>query len=61
VVVIGCVNLTVSFSLALKVALRARQVSETPWRMIAGATLRHLIKNPRDFFLAPKKPLPPPV
>jgi len=61
VAAIGCVNLTVSFSLALKVALRARQVSETPWRMIIGATLHHLVKNPRDFFLAPKKPLPPPL
>jgi site-specific recombinase len=55
VAAIGFTNLSVSFALALKVALRARQVSETPWRMILGATLRHLFKHPRDFFLPPKK------
>lgn len=52
---IGFTNLTVSFALALNVALRARHVSETPWRTIAGALLRRLIHAPRDFFLPPKK------
>ena len=46
---IGFVNLAVSFSLALNVALRSRQISETPWRAIIGAILRRLIKNPGDF------------
>lgn len=55
VAAIGFVNLSVSFTLALDVALRARQVSEIPWRMIAGAILRHLKQHPRDFFLPPKK------
>jgi site-specific recombinase len=44
----------VSFSLALNVALRAREVTDTPWQLIIGATLRHLWRNPRDFFLPPK-------
>lgn len=55
VAAIGFINLTVSFALALNVALRSRQVSDTPWHMIAGAVLRHLWQHPRDFFLAPKK------
>jgi len=55
VAAIGFFNLTVSFALALKVALRARQVTETPWRKILWATLRHLAKHPRDFFLPPKR------
>jgi len=55
VAAIGFMNLAVSFTLALDVALRARHVSETPWRMIAGAILRHLLQHPRDFFLPPKK------
>jgi site-specific recombinase len=55
VAAIGVVNLTVSFGLALNVALRARQVSETPWRTIVGAIVRHLAQHPRDFFLPPRK------
>lgn len=55
VAAIGLINLSVSFALALKVALRSRQVSETPWRMIGAAILRHLIQHPRDFFLPPTK------
>ena len=55
VAAIGVLNLAVSFALALKVALRSRQVAETPWRRIVGALLRHLWQHPRDFFLPPKK------
>ena len=55
VAAIGFLNLSVSFALALKVALRSRQVAETPWRQIVGALLRHLWQHPRDFFLPPKK------
>ena len=54
VAAIGLINLGVSFSLALNVALRSRQITDTPWRMILGATLRHLWRNPREFFLPPK-------
>jgi site-specific recombinase len=55
VAAIGCINLTVSFALALNVALRARQISEAQWQLIAGSLLRHLLRHPRDFFLPPKK------
>lgn len=55
VAAIGFFNLVVSFVLALKVALRARQVTETPWRKIFWATLQHLVKHPRDFFLPPRR------
>jgi len=54
VAAIGLTNLTVSFALALNVALRSRQIQESQWRLIGGATLRHLITHPRDFFLPPK-------
>lgn len=59
VAAIGVVNLTVSFALALNVALRARQIPEAQWRLIAGSVLRHLMQHPRDFFLPPKKPVEP--
>ena len=55
VAAIGFVNLSVSFALALNIALRSRQVSDTPWRMIVGAVLKCLWRNPREFFLPPKK------
>jgi site-specific recombinase len=55
VAAIGCINLTVSFALALNVALRARRISEAQWRLIGGSLLRHLLRHPRDFFLPPKK------
>ena len=51
---IGTINLVVSFSLALNVALRSRQVSGTPWKTIIGAVWRHLRQRPRDFFMPPK-------
>ena len=54
VAAIGFFNLAVSFVLALKVALRARQVTETPWRKILWASLRHLVQHPREFFLPPR-------
>jgi site-specific recombinase len=55
VATIGIVNLTVSFALALNVALRARQIPEAQWRLIASAILHRLRQHPRDFFLPPKK------
>jgi site-specific recombinase len=59
VAAIGIVNLTVSFALALNVALRARQIPEAQWRLIASAVLQRLRQHPRDFFLPPKKPAEP--
>ena len=61
VAAIGFVNLTVSFALALNVALRARQISEAQWRLIAGSILRHLLHHPRDFFLPPRKTKAAPI
>jgi len=55
VLAISFVNLTVSFGLALNVALRARQISGAHWRLIIGSLLRHLLHHPRDFFLPPKR------
>ncbi len=54
VAVIGFMNLTVSFALALNVALRARQVAEAQWRRMAASILNRLMRHPRDFFLPPK-------
>jgi site-specific recombinase len=59
VATIGIVNLTVSFALALNVALRARQIPEAQWRLIASAVLHHLRQHPRDFLLPPKRPVEP--
>ena len=54
VIGIGLTNLIVSFALALNVALRARQVSDKPWRQIIRAVLQHLVKHPKDFILPPR-------
>ncbi|MDR1367568.1 MAG: site-specific recombinase [Candidatus Accumulibacter sp.] len=50
VVVIGLVNLAVSFALAFHIALRARRIDEVPWRKIASACLRLLRERPSEFF-----------
>jgi len=55
VAAIGFMNLAVSFALALSVALRARQVAEAAWRNLARAVLAHLVRQPRDFFLPPRR------
>ncbi|MDD3482703.1 site-specific recombinase [Azovibrio restrictus] len=52
---IGLVNLSVSFSLALFVALRARGVTFSQGRQLMRGLLRRLLTHPRDFFLPPKK------
>jgi len=53
VLLIGLVNLLVSFSLALRVALRSRGITreqtEGMWRRV----LRRFLDRPRDFFLPP--------
>jgi len=55
VATIGFVNLTVSFVLALNVALRSRQVTDSSWRLLARSVVTHLVRQPRDFFLPPRK------
>lgn len=52
---IGLVNLSVSFSLALFVALRARGVTFSQGRQLMRGLTRRLLTQPRDFFLPPKK------
>lgn len=49
VLLIGVVNLMVSFSLALIVALRSKEVEFTEWKKLAGLVWRHFLVNPWDF------------
>ncbi|HEY8353740.1 MAG TPA: site-specific recombinase [Methylophilaceae bacterium] len=58
VLLIGSVNLLVSFSLALYVAMKSRKVSFVQWRRLGSALARRLISNPREFFLPPRKVAP---
>jgi site-specific recombinase len=52
---IGTVNLAVSFSLALYVAMKSRKVTFRQWRLLAVALLKRLLHEPRQFFLPPRK------
>jgi len=54
VALIGAVNLLVSFSLALWVALRARKIRFKRGILLVRAMGRRLIASPIDFFLGPK-------
>ncbi len=53
VLLIGLVNLAVSFSLALKVALRSRGISAEQTEGLWGRVLRRFLDRPRDFFWPP--------
>lgn len=53
VALIGITNLGVSFALALRTALRARQASSPPWSALLRALGRRIREQPRDFFLPP--------
>jgi len=55
VAAIGLVNLSVSFALALTVALRSRQVPDGEWWPLARAVFGYFLRHPRGFFLPPKK------
>ncbi len=50
VALIGCINLFVSFSLALIVALRAKGVAFNEWKTLAKLVFNHLVTHTRDFF-----------
>ncbi|NNM79569.1 MAG: site-specific recombinase [Gallionella sp.] len=52
---IGAVNLLVSFSLALFVALRSRQVRFAQWPKLFKAVLMRFFTAPMDFLAPPKK------
>src|SRR5450830_57654 len=55
VLLIGVVNLLVSFSLALYVAMKSRKVTFAQWRHLLKNILLRLWRKPSDFFLPPKK------
>lgn len=50
---VGLTNFAVSFTLALLVASRSRNLGSTWLLRLAGAVLRRLAKSPKQFFLAP--------
>ncbi|HEY3301568.1 MAG TPA: site-specific recombinase [Methylophilaceae bacterium] len=54
VLLIGTVNLLVSFTLALYVAMKSRQLSFAQWRALFKAVFSKLRHEPRVFFLPPK-------
>ncbi|MDQ1342310.1 MAG: hypothetical protein QG571_927 [Pseudomonadota bacterium] len=53
VLLIGLVNLVVSFWLALKVALRSRGITPEQTRGLWARVLRRFLRRPRDFFWPP--------
>ncbi len=59
VVLVGIVNLTVSFSLALLVALKARRVKFRYTRPLAAALGRRFLATPLDFVRPPRDSTPP--
>mgnify|MGYP000007440759 FL=1 len=57
VMVIGMINLLVSFSLALMTALRARNVKVFEWKFLFELVASHLMTQPSDFFIPRKQPM----
>lgn len=55
VLLIGTVNLLVSFSLALYVAVKSRKLSFAQWRFLIKSVLIRLNEHPAEFLLPPKK------
>jgi site-specific recombinase len=53
VLLVGLVNLAVSFSLALRVALRSRGITPEQTEGLWGRVLRRFLDRPRDFFWPP--------
>jgi site-specific recombinase len=53
VLLIGFVNLLVSFSLAMRVALRSRGIRPEQTRGLSARLLRRFLQRPRDFFWVP--------
>jgi site-specific recombinase len=58
IVAIGFFNLTVSFGLALLVAIRSTGASAVSRRRLRRAVLARLVASPRDFLLPPRAPPP---
>jgi site-specific recombinase len=59
VLLIGLVNLLVSFSLALYVAMRSRGITFAQGRVLSILVLRRLLTRPQDFFFPPRGVEPP--
>lgn len=57
VALIGIVNLIVSFSLALFVALRSKEVRFFEWGRLTKLVFGHIISHPSDFFWPRDKPM----
>lgn len=57
VALIGMVNLMVSFSLALFVALRSKEVQFLEWSRLTKLVFGHIISHPSDFFWPRDKPM----
>ena len=57
VLLIGMVNLIVSFSLALFVALRSKEVKFVDWSRLTKQLFSHLMTHPSDFFWPRDKPM----
>ncbi|WP_201594037.1 site-specific recombinase [Psychrobacter vallis] len=57
VALIGMVNLVVSFSLALFVALRSKEVRFFEWGRLTKLVFSHIISHPSDFFWPRDKPM----
>lgn len=55
IALIGAINLAVSFSLALYVAMKSRNVTFAQWRMLIKALWIRLYQHPREFFMPPGK------
>ncbi len=58
IAVIGLLNFGVSFTLALIVALRARDVPSSEQTSLPGAVFRRFLRRPWDFFYPPKDAKP---
>lgn len=54
IALIGLVNLAVSFSLTLYVAMRARRITFAQGRALVGMTLSRFWSGPREFLLPPR-------
>lgn len=57
VALIGMVNLMVSFSLALFVALRSKEVKFLEWGRLTRQLFSHVLTHPSDFFWPRDKPM----
>ena len=55
IALIGLTNLTVSFALALRTALRARRVEFEHWTPLLSAIWRRFRQQPRSFLLPPRE------